>query len=45
MDNLLEQMNADLDRIALRVVTLETGDIPAMGEILNTLTALNMIGG
>ncbi len=40
MDNLLEQMNADLDRIALRVVTLETGDIPAMGEILNTLAAL-----
>jgi two-component system chemotaxis sensor kinase CheA len=40
MDNKLEQMNADLERIALRVVTLETGDIPAMGEILNTLTAL-----
>jgi two-component system chemotaxis sensor kinase CheA len=37
----MEKIKSDLERLALRVVTLEAGDIPAMGEMLNTLASLN----
>ena len=36
----MEQVKAELEKIALRVVTLEAGDIPAMGEVLNALSSL-----
>lgn len=36
----MEKIKSDIEKIALRIVTLETGDIPAMGAILNALTAL-----
>lgn len=37
----MEKIKSDLEKLALRVVTLEAGDIPAMGEILNSLEALS----
>lgn len=36
----MEQVKADIEKLALRVVTLDPGDIPAMGEVLNTLSSL-----
>ena len=36
----MEQAKADIEKLALRVVTLDPGDIPAMGEVLNTLSSL-----
>ena len=44
MENMLEKVKACLEKIAMQVVTLEPGNIPAMGEILNTLTALEESG-
>lgn len=46
----MEKIKSDLEKLALRVVTLEAGDIPAMGELLNALASLNenaesLIGG
>lgn len=37
----MEKIKSDLEKLALRVVTLEAGDIPAMGEILNSLAVLS----
>jgi two-component system chemotaxis sensor kinase CheA len=36
----MEQVKGDLEKLALRVVTLEPGDIPALGDILNGLSQL-----
>jgi len=36
----MEQVKGDLEKLALRVVTLEPGDIPAFGEVLNSLSKL-----
>lgn len=36
----MEKITSDIEKIALRIVTLEAGDIPAMGAILNLLSAL-----
>jgi two-component system, chemotaxis family, sensor kinase CheA len=36
----MEQAKSDIEKLALRVVTLDPGDIPAMGEVLNTLSSL-----
>ena len=36
----MEQVKGDLEKIALRVVTLDQGNIPALGELLNGLSAL-----
>ncbi len=36
----MEQVLGDLEKLALRVVTLEQGDIPALGEVLNGLSSL-----
>ncbi|MFH0726402.1 MAG: chemotaxis protein CheA [Pseudomonadota bacterium] len=36
----MEKIKSDIEKLALRIVTLEAGDIPAMGAILNLLTAL-----
>ena len=36
----MEQAKADLEKLALQVVTLEPGDIPAMGELLNAVSSL-----
>ena len=36
----MEQVIGDLEKLALRVVTLEQGDIPALGEVLNSLSTL-----
>jgi two-component system chemotaxis sensor kinase CheA len=40
MAELIEKMGKDLENMALEVVTLETGDIPAMGKIMNFLCVL-----
>lgn len=40
MSDLIERMGKDLEKIALEVVTLECGDIPAMGNLMNCLCAL-----
>jgi two-component system chemotaxis sensor kinase CheA len=37
---MMEQVKEDLEKLALRVVTLDKGDIPAMGEMLNGLSSL-----
>jgi two-component system chemotaxis sensor kinase CheA len=37
---MMEQVKGDLEKLALRVVTLEPGDIPALGEVLNGLSQL-----
>ncbi|MBN1931957.1 MAG: chemotaxis protein CheA [Desulfobacterales bacterium] len=37
---MMEQIKVDLEKLALQVVTLEPGDIPAMGEMLNAFSAL-----
>ena len=37
---MMEQVKGDLEKLALRVVTLDQGDIPAMGEMLNGLSSL-----
>ena len=37
---MMEQVKGDIEKIALRVVTLDQGDIPAMGEMLNGLSSL-----
>ncbi|MDX9785520.1 MAG: chemotaxis protein CheA [Desulfobacterales bacterium] len=37
----MEKIKLNLEKLALRVVTLEAGDIPAMGEILNSLASLS----
>ncbi|MDD2389808.1 MAG: chemotaxis protein CheA [Desulfobacterales bacterium] len=42
MENILDQINECLEKIALRVVTLEESDIPAMGQLLNYLSDLEM---
>jgi len=42
MENLLEQVDKALEKIALRVVTLEEHDIPALGELLNELSELEV---
>ncbi len=36
----MEQVKAEIEQLALRVVTLDPGDIPAMGEVLNILSSL-----
>lgn len=36
----MEQVKEDLEKLALRVVTIDQGDIPAMGEMLNGLSSL-----
>ncbi len=36
----MQEITQHLDRIALKAVTLESGDIPAMGELLNALDEL-----
>jgi two-component system chemotaxis sensor kinase CheA len=36
----MEQVIGDLEKLALRVVTLEQGDIPALGEVLNSFSVL-----
>jgi len=36
----MEQVKGDLEKLALRVVTFEPGDIPALGEVLNGLSML-----
>ncbi len=40
MDETIKQLNEKLQQIALQVVTLEPGDIPALGELLNAVTQL-----
>lgn len=40
MADLLQKVGKDLERMALEVVTLERVDVPAMGNILNSLCAL-----
>ena len=40
MSDLIERMGKDLERVALEVVTLECGDIPAMGKMMNCLCRL-----
>ena len=35
-----EKINGHLETLALRVVTLEEGDIPGMGQVLNTICSL-----
>jgi two-component system, chemotaxis family, sensor kinase CheA len=36
----MDKIKSDIEKIALKIVTLEAGDIPAMGAILNLLSAL-----
>lgn len=36
----MEKINGHLETLALRVVTLEEGDVPGMGQILNTICSL-----
>jgi two-component system, chemotaxis family, sensor kinase CheA len=36
----MEKIKSDIEKIALGIVTLEVGDIPAMGVILNSLSTL-----
>ncbi|MES0447081.1 MAG: chemotaxis protein CheA [Desulfobacterales bacterium] len=40
MPDKIEKINGHLETLALRVVTLEEGDIPGMGQILNTICSL-----
>ncbi len=40
MSELTEEIGKNLEKIALEVVTLECGDIPAMGNVMNGLCAL-----
>ena len=40
MPDKMEKINGHLETLALRVVTLEEGDIPEMGQILNTICSL-----
>ncbi len=40
MSTLLDKVDKDLEAIALEVVTLEVGDIRAMGNIINRLSSL-----
>lgn len=37
----MENIKSDIEKLALQVVTLEAGDIPAMGKILNSLASLS----
>lgn len=37
----MENVKSDIEKLALQVVTLEAGDIPAMGKILNSLASLS----
>lgn len=43
MENVMRQVEEDIEKIALRVVTLEKDDIPALGELLNLISALEEI--
>lgn len=40
MPDKMEKINGHLETLALKVVTLEEGDIPGMGQILNTICSL-----
>lgn len=40
MGNILDQINEHLEKVALRVVTLDAHDIPALGQLLNYLSDL-----
>jgi len=42
MSDMIEKVGKDLEKIALEVVTLESGDIPAMGNVMNGLCALEV---
>jgi len=41
MDTLINRMSEDLDNIAVQVVMMDVEDIPAMGTLLNTLSAFS----
>lgn len=40
MPDIMEKINGHLETLALGVVTLEKGDIPVMGQILNAISSL-----
>lgn len=40
MSSAIENIGKDLEKMALEVVTLESGDIPAMGKVMNSLCLL-----
>ncbi|MBN2126374.1 MAG: chemotaxis protein CheA [Deltaproteobacteria bacterium] len=40
MSDMMEILNRDLEAVALDAVTLEAGDIPAMGNLMNSLCSL-----
>lgn len=40
MSDRIEELGSSLDTLALEVVTLESGDIPAMGKVMNVLEEL-----
>ncbi|MFZ7112619.1 MAG: chemotaxis protein CheA [Desulfatiglandales bacterium] len=44
MSDLMEKTGKDLEKVALEVVTLESGDIPAMGKVMNCLSELKEDG-
>ncbi len=43
MAEIMESINKHLEDLALQVVTLEEGDIPAMGKMINVITELEQL--